>query len=413
MNRRLIAAALAVLCLVLVGICVLPNLLEKQPAYQAYSFPLKVNNVWYQNESPVRREDGSIYLPLDALSGMLGIASPARDGRSASFIGQTITEGEGGVISHNGVLYASTDTLSSLGLNVYLNLDSVSYVDNFTSFDYTWADNNRVVAHAMGGYDGYAYTNSLEAFLYNYELGHRVFEVDFAISADDVLIAAHQWPDVYLMQYRDPVIVEEKETYPPLTVEEFTGEYFYEKQTPLTIDNVIELMIEYPDIYVVTDTKENMDGDLMYVFEEIIAAAEYYDPSVLDRIIPQLYTFDMYDPLFELYDWKSLILTLYRIGDFHPSRVFDFAYRHGIKAITAPAGRSPAEFSQQILETGGYLYLHTYNTLAMLDPLAKTRSIYGVYTDYLTPDTFDDLPVPISIPQELLDAEAEQLANIE
>lgn len=407
MKRRPIAAILSVLCLALVCICLLPGLFNEQPVFQSYAFPLKVNAVWYTGKSPVLGEDGTIYLPLNSLSKMLDIAPPAQESGSASFNGYAITAGKDGVISCDGALYASMDALRALGLNAYYNQDSVSYVDNFVSLDYTWAENNRTVAHAMGGYDGHTYINSLEAFLYNYELGHRVFEVDFRISADNVLVAAHEWRDVYLMQYR--AHASEEYPYPPLTVEEFTGEYLLESQTALTIDNVVELMIEYPDIYIITDTKETMDTNLMYVFEEIVSAAEYYDPSILNRIIPQIYSFDMYQPLFELYDWKSAIFTMYQIGSsISPSEVFDFTYSHGIKAITAPFNKSPGDFCRSIDETGGYVYLHTYNTLTDIASLAKSRSIYGVYTDFLPPDALDGFPDPLVIPQEAIDAEAEQ-----
>ena len=52
---------------------------------------------------------------------------------------------------------------------------------------------HKVVAHAMGGINGYAYTNAWEAFVANYERGTRVFEVDFLLSKDDQLVARHEW----------------------------------------------------------------------------------------------------------------------------------------------------------------------------------------------------------------------------
>ena len=146
---------------------------------------------------------------------------------------------------------------------------------------------------------------------------------------------------------------------------------------------------------------------MLIIFEEIIAAAEYYDPSVLGRIIPQIYNFDMYDPLFELYDWKSTVFTMYRIGSStSPADVFDFTYQRGIKAITVPYNRSPNDFCAAVLESGGYVYLHTYNTLAEVDRLVRNREIYGLYSDFLDPHVLDGMSVPLVIPQDALDAEA-------
>jgi len=41
-----------------------------------------------------------------------------------------------------------------------------------------------IIAHAAGAVNGRTYTNSLEAFEYNYAKGHRFFEVDFSWTSD-------------------------------------------------------------------------------------------------------------------------------------------------------------------------------------------------------------------------------------
>lgn len=59
------------------------------------------------------------------------------------------------------------------------------------NFDYSWLENHPYIAHAFGGILGHTYTNSYEAFLLNYQLGHRIFEVDFSLTEDDYTVAAH------------------------------------------------------------------------------------------------------------------------------------------------------------------------------------------------------------------------------
>jgi len=50
-------------------------------------------------------------------------------------------------------------------------------------YDYSWVSGAcPYIAHACGGIDGATYTNSREAFIHNYELGHRIFEIDFNLS---------------------------------------------------------------------------------------------------------------------------------------------------------------------------------------------------------------------------------------
>ncbi len=76
--------------------------------------------------------------------------------------------------------------------------DTVSRIEENTGgrtiqydLDYSWTDGNVLVAHAFGGKGSKVYTNSLETFLYNYDLGHRIFEVDFDLSVDDKTICSH------------------------------------------------------------------------------------------------------------------------------------------------------------------------------------------------------------------------------
>jgi glycerophosphoryl diester phosphodiesterase len=50
-----------------------------------------------------------------------------------------------------------------------------------------------VVLHGFGYIDGHMVTNSIEAFLTNYDRGFRVFEVNLQMTSDDRLIARHDW----------------------------------------------------------------------------------------------------------------------------------------------------------------------------------------------------------------------------
>jgi hypothetical protein len=62
-------------------------------------------------------------------------------------------------------------------------------------------ENNNIISHAMGEIDGHYYTNSLEAFQYSYyNKGSRVFEVDFELTLEGILVARHDWRLIYAEQ---------------------------------------------------------------------------------------------------------------------------------------------------------------------------------------------------------------------
>ena len=68
-------------------------------------------------------------------------------------------------------------------------LQPQSLVDAYNPYGY--------IAHAAGGYDGRTYTNSLDAFEFNYARGFRVFELDFVVLADGTVLAAHNGLERY------------------------------------------------------------------------------------------------------------------------------------------------------------------------------------------------------------------------
>ena len=52
---------------------------------------------------------------------------------------------------------------------------------------------NHLIAHALGGIGGKPYSNSLEAFIENYNKGIRIFEVDLSITSDGYVVCRHDW----------------------------------------------------------------------------------------------------------------------------------------------------------------------------------------------------------------------------
>ena len=50
---------------------------------------------------------------------------------------------------------------------------------------------NNVIAHALGGLEGYSYLNCLECFEYGYKRGFRFFEMDFLETSDGKLVGMH------------------------------------------------------------------------------------------------------------------------------------------------------------------------------------------------------------------------------
>ena len=241
-----------------------------------------------------------------------------------------------------------------------------------TEFDDSWAESvPPYIAHAFGGVDGYTYTNSREAFLANYELGQRVFEVDFNLSEDGVLIASHTEEDWRRMTGSDL----------PYTSENFRQYPLYDLYEPLTAAEVIGLMAEYPDIYLVTDTKDQVQDKVMLAFSQLVHCAKQTDPAVLDRIIPQIYNEEMLSWISSIHPFRSVIYTLYAT-QWSPESVLDFCMNSGVRFITVPVDLITPEIIRLWDTLGIRTAVHTVNDAAQAEELFE-MGVDLIYTDFL------------------------------
>lgn len=243
---------------------------------------------------------------------------------------------------------------------------------------YDWVK-YRYIAHAFGAYNEKTYTNSLEAFIENYERGFRVFEVDMTFSSDNILMLRHDWQSEKLQV--DTSFAESKINNLPKPFEEIRNAT--EAYTVLNFMDLCEIMSEYPDIYIVTDTKDTNSIAINEIFRYIVDYAKKYDESILDRIIVQIYNEQMYYQVINIYDFKSIIYTLYQFED-NNEKILRFVQDTGIKVVAMSESRMSRNFIKQLSDLGIYTYIHTVNDMNIINELLRI-GVYGFYTDYLEP----------------------------
>lgn len=241
----------------------------------------------------------------------------------------------------------------------------------------------RIIAHAMGGINGHTYTNTLDAFVANYELGSRLFETDLLLTTDNKLIARHEWTGNMskLLGQLDVLPAAKQGT--PLSYNEVMDSPILGLYSPLDIDKIMDLLIAYPDAYIVTDTKE-LDPELVTrQFTLIIEAAERKDPSLLARIVPQIYSRDMLDVVNKVHAFPEVIYTLYQSQD-SDEQVIDFVKETGVE-ITMPTTRATKSFVHKLKQAGARVYVHTVNDEQEISKLSR-MGVDGFYTDFVSED---------------------------
>ena len=200
------------------------------------------------------------------------------------------------VLLVNGALYGFTlkhyedDFRKGIALYEEISENQVRLIDEisahyaeFPPFDYSWLDQaHPLVAHACGGIDGQTYTNSLEAFEYNYSLGHRVFEVDFTLTNDGVLVAAHDE-----RRWRKETDLTEEQM--PFTAEAVRNVKLHGQYNSMSAKEIIETLAAHPDAWIITDSKFTDKAGIMAEFSQLVYWGQQLAPEALERVIPQIY----------------------------------------------------------------------------------------------------------------------------
>lgn len=241
-----------------------------------------------------------------------------------------------------------------------------------------------LVAHACGGIEGMDYTNSADAFERSYQEGIRVMEVDFQLTSDDRLVCVHEW-DAQMDSNHEEGYVYSRE--------EFMNIQVFDRFTPMSLETLFELMRTYEDVWIITDTKDTDWAMIKKDFQVLVETAEEMDSlDLLDRFVVQLYNYDMYDAVEEVYPFPSYILTLYMMGEPDDTRFTEycrFCKSRDIDFITMWDYWVTPQLISIAQVYGMDIYVHTVNDLDDMERL-RDMGVRGVYTDYLTPQMVEE-----------------------
>ena len=244
-----------------------------------------------------------------------------------------------------------------------------------------WQSGNILIAHAFGEVDNKIETNSKEAFINAWENGFRVVEGDFTYTSDGVLVLRHDFEKdgsyarLEIPTDKDKVMDSQTYMNSPIIFE----------QTPLRAVDLLYLMAEYPDMYLVTDTKDTDKATVQRQFRDIVNIAKNIGhPEVLDRIIPQLYNKEMIKWVKAIHPFENWIFTLYLYNYPDYDDIANYCKTNGIQTVTLHVDRATKENVSKLKAKGLKVYAHTTNRYLTMKNLLDT-GVDGVYTDRIKP----------------------------
>lgn len=241
-------------------------------------------------------------------------------------------------------------------------------------------ENYPVIAHALGGLDGKTYLNSKESFLENYEKGYRLFEVDLTQTSDGVWVCRHSW--------NSPMGQWEAEEKKVLSSEEFLSKPIYGTYTPMTFSDLLVLLKDYPDTFVLLDSKQysirNYQKTLEDYSEYLEIAVRADAEEVIDQLIPEIYNEAMYPGAAFVQKFPTYLYSLWQEYSLEElEAIADFCKERNIPAATMYMEYWSKEAQKVFDERGILLYIYTVNNPEDAVMYIK-QGAAGICTDILT-----------------------------
>lgn len=247
-----------------------------------------------------------------------------------------------------------------------------------------------LVAHATGSLPGATLTNSREAVEANYAKGYRIFEVDFLYTRDGRLVARHDWSSLRFRRFGQPV--------PPGGVPsfaEFRRAHILHRYHPLTLPDVVSLLEEHPDAYVMTDVKELGVGARVRGLSQLSQVIGDR-AAVRRRIIVQIYEEADLKPARQL-GFSQFAYTFYHLKT-SVDRGIAFSAQHRIAVVTVPSFMVDATLARKLKNRGIVLATHTINNPRVASRLRRL-GVKLIYSDKLTPTNRVSVTRPKIAPQ--------------
>ncbi len=165
-----------------------------------------------------------------------------------------------------------------------------------------------VAAHAGGQIDGRTLTNSKEAIEHSIKAGYQLIEVDLNLTSDGQLVLIHGWDDDTKEELEiDNVITEENQV---PNFDEFTNLKICRKYTPMTGQNLIDVLKKNKDLYFLLDEKYSSKEDLASEMQQLVTLTEEKN-SLLGRVIVQVYDADSYDTIMSVFPFSNVVYATY------------------------------------------------------------------------------------------------------
>lgn len=242
------------------------------------------------------------------------------------------------------------------------------------------------VAHALGGIEGFAYTNSKEALENSYNNGFRIFEADVKLTSDKKLVLVHGWTK---KDYKQRLGLEYNEENPVMDYDIYMSSKIQEKYTPLSFKDLADFIKEHKDMYIMIDIGNKSYEETKEIYSKIVEDCNSYS-KILNRLIVGGHTTDMIKAVKECYDFK--LINLYWAEDDKreekiktEEKFVKYCEENGITSLSISTDRFSDDFGEFMQENDMIVYVFTENNESKAKDILKNADLVG--TDFIQVNT--------------------------
>ncbi len=236
---------------------------------------------------------------------------------------------------------------------------------------------HKLVAHALGGIDGYVYLNSKEGFEDSYSKGMRFIETDLFFSADGALICSHGFKkaDVERMG------IEELTVGTPPESAVWNEMRFYDTYSTADGDDILYYLENYPELYFEFDMR-SLKGEDAYRMARAVVDKFGKDREIFQRILIQVYSIEMYEIFKEVYDFPVMQFYLTESYCKQIDTYIEFCKSHDIISVAISDSYVTDEILDKLRNSGIKILVHTVDDVQKAEDYLE-KGVTVICTNHL------------------------------
>lgn len=194
-----------------------------------------------------------------------------------------------------------------------------------------WYEDLSGIYIGTGKIDEYKNVNSIDAIKTNYEKGVKGFEIDLSLTSDSKVVLRKDWTT---FAGQENLNINTEGTNIP-TLEQFKSDKIYGKYTPTSLEDIIDLMDQYKDMYIVVNISNKGQKDIVTMYTEIVDEFKAAGKTkYLDRMIVELYNTAMLDDIESVCHFRNYIYRIYKEDVNNLDSIIDFCNKKAIKTVS-------------------------------------------------------------------------------